>query len=650
MKHRKQALAWIIVSLLSISLACNLPMSTKTPTPLQSVPNSQTNHEILTTSGDESVLVSSAQAATVSTNGAILSIPNGAIPADAADQPSIEEVSLMVDANVEMILSENFVQVGPVYQLGPDGLTFGMPPKLTMPIPDSFDIDLVLGAATYDQAEGSWKLLPADIDSSQRTITVQTGHFSYYGIFGIADYIQDGKTWAARNGGWIQITNTYRDARDQTPFGKQLPASMYYGVCVQYAYYDDPNAHSWNWTPPTDWMIGASAVKDTDATRQQWLPTGTYTLMEFYGVSETNNWDFNYYPEHRYYVRPMGQVRLNAGDTLDFTNYGKISELEMQGFTISRHPCWEKPLSPEPIVPGNQWTSVEIINTHRHKTTQAPFGKNLPAGVYYGVCSIEQDYERLEMITGNWLPPLNWMMGAVALTDQNASNSYTIPAGDYNLLEFYLLTEQDNYDFNYVPTGEYFYRPLGRTTLAGGDITTFISPVLDPEPLGDWRENLTAAGFIGGQASPCQLDPIDVPPPQPTATVEAQPKSGCQTYTIPLDGVWDRSWWETGLMIYPGDEVIITATGTVYPSLGNDVYAGPDGTYEIQSWVDDYTFLPDLGHEAVLIKIGSGEPVFAGESLYLISTDEGLLAVGVNDTDPGNNSGSFDIEVCWNNF
>ena len=293
MKQRKLALAMMVAALLAMSLACNLPSPTQnTELPLSDTAP-QTANEILTVSGNGTALISSAQAGTISANGAMLTIPNSAIPPDANGLPTIEELSLTVASDAEMSLAEGFTQVGPVYQLGPEGLTFGMPAKLSMPVPETFDIDLVLGAATYNEVQGGWELLPADVNPTERTVTVQAGHFSWYSIFGIADYIQEGKAWAARNGGWFQITNTYREGDQKAPFGRELPAAMYYGVCVQRAYYDDQTAETWNWTRPTDWMIGASAEKTKDGTRSQWLPAGTYIMMEFYGVGETGNWDID---------------------------------------------------------------------------------------------------------------------------------------------------------------------------------------------------------------------------------------------------------------------------------------------------------------------------------------------------------------------
>ena len=469
--------------------------------------------DTLIVTGSGPVMLSSGEAGVLTTDsGAQLEIPNGAVPPAEDGSPGTAEFSMEEDFSKTMELSPEFTQVGPVYRLLPEGTAFGMPVKLTLPIPDGVEIEDVLGAATFDDVSGTWQLLPAAVDELARTVILEIGHFSYYGLFGLSNYLEAGENWAARNGGWFDILNTARDGEEPAPFGKPLPASVYYGVCVQAASYDNPAAENWSWQRPTDWMIGATAQKTQDSTRKQWLPAGTYILMEMYGIGETNNYNIDYYPEHRYYIRPLGQVYLGAGERINFVNPGKLKDLDAMGFTWSKHPCWMKPMETPPVEPGDNWTSLEVINTHRYKTTKTHFGKRLPAGVYYGLCSPNRVYDDSMAETWNWRPPQNWLMGVAALEDRDASHTYKLPAGNYSLLEVYHLVERGNTDYDYVPEGRYYFKSVGFVPLVGGQTITYTSPAVDPGPTGDWGQSLADAGFSEDQTDPCNSDePITVP-------------------------------------------------------------------------------------------------------------------------------------------
>jgi hypothetical protein len=486
--------------------------------------------EALVVTGSGSVVVTSGEAGVVTTEGgAQLEIPNGAVPPTADGGAGSSEFRIEADFSSAMELPSEFAQVGPVYRLEPEGIAFGMPVQLTLPIPDDLGTGRVLGVATCDAASGTWQLLPAGVDEQAHTALLELGHFSSYGLFstcfddsfGTCSYIADGERWLREHGGWFVVVNKHIEGRSRTAFGKHLPAGVYYGVCVQGRVYDDPLAGTWNWRPPTDWMLGASSQKLEEARVEWWLPAGTYTLMEFYGIAETQNWDLDYVPQHRYYVRPMGSVRLAVNQKIEIVSPPvKLDEdgsLERAGFTWSRDPCWMKPVESPPVEPGENWGTFEIVNTHRDEVSPAPFGKRLPAGVYYGVCSVKQEYDDPLAGTWNWRPPLNWMMGAVALKDRDAVETYQLPAGTYTLHEVYLLTEQGNTDVNYVPEGRYYSRYLGPVYLPGGQTINYTSPAADPGPDGDWAQRLAAAGFVEGP-NPCVQETRRPPPPTPTPT------------------------------------------------------------------------------------------------------------------------------------
>jgi hypothetical protein len=127
--------------------------------------------------------------------------------------------------------------------------------------------------------------------------------------------------------------------------------------------------------------------------------------------------------------------------------------------------------------------------------------------------------------------------------------------------------------------------------------------------------------------------------------VPTQPNN-CTTFTIPPGGAWSASWFDTGITLTAGQTVIFSAKGSVRPSTASDVSAGPDGTTEVQSWQDSFSFRSDWAHEAVIARIGGGDILYIGAGQQFQAPTGGTLELGVNDTDPGNNVGSFEVEIC----
>jgi hypothetical protein len=124
------------------------------------------------------------------------------------------------------------------------------------------------------------------------------------------------------------------------------------------------------------------------------------------------------------------------------------------------------------------------------------------------------------------------------------------------------------------------------------------------------------------------------------------PPNECTNFTIPPSGNWNASLFDTGIELNAGQTVVISAKGTVRPSTAKDVSAGPDGTTQEQVWQDSFSFVSDWAHEAVIARIGGGDYILIGSGQQFTVESGGILELGVNDTDPGNNEGSFEVEIC----
>ncbi len=85
----------------------------------------------------------------------------------------------------------------------------------------------------------------------------------------------------------------------------------------------------------------------------------------------------------------------------------------------------------------------------------------------------------------------------------------------------------------------------------------------------------------------------------------------------------------------------------VRPSTGEDIYAGPDGTTEVPGWQENYCHNSDFPHEAIIARIGGGDILLIGSGEQFQAATAGVLEIGVNDTDPANNEGSFEVEISW---
>lgn len=95
-----------------------------------------------------------------------------------------------------------------------------------------------------------------------------------------------------------------------------------------------------------------------------------------------------------------------------------------------------------------------------------------------------------------------------------------------------------------------------------------------------------------------------------------------------------------------GDSITISASGKIYQSSGREESAGPEGTFAVDSWLTDYTFVKEWGHESLIVRIGStGNTIYIGKGTTFTAPNQGALWVGVNDKDPANNGGSFSVTI-----
>ncbi|MCU1448130.1 MAG: hypothetical protein JWP02_300, partial [Acidimicrobiales bacterium] len=110
--------------------------------------------------------------------------------------------------------------------------------------------------------------------------------------------------------------------------------------------------------------------------------------------------------------------------------------------------------------------------------------------------------------------------------------------------------------------------------------------------------------------------------------------SGIQPYT------------DTGILLKKGDEVAVTASGTVFPAIPDRrLFNGPDGLPNRPDLVSR-SVVATSDHDSLIGKIGpSGTPFFVGAAGRFKADSAGPFFLGINDVGLENNDGSFQARV-----
>jgi hypothetical protein len=126
------------------------------------------------------------------------------------------------------------------------------------------------------------------------------------------------------------------------------------------------------------------------------------------------------------------------------------------------------------------------------------------------------------------------------------------------------------------------------------------------------------------------------PAPTPSNAGQAVPRGAIR---VPAN----QQWTSTGVRVKKGQQLVFNASGQVQVSPNPEQVSGPDGNPEIPS--------PNLpvgimGVGGLIGKVGLGQPFAIGNSGQPITMpDDGLLMLGVNDTNLNDNSGYFDVRL-----
>ncbi|MCX6238843.1 MAG: hypothetical protein NTY07_14985, partial [Bacteroidia bacterium] len=114
---------------------------------------------------------------------------------------------------------------------------------------------------------------------------------------------------------------------------------------------------------------------------------------------------------------------------------------------------------------------------------------------------------------------------------------------------------------------------------------------------------------------------------------------------VKVDG--KKIWTDAGVDVVKGQQISLTASGRVYAN--NTVQCGPEGITNRPDW-NTYCVVNGKPVAGLIMKIGNGNPFFAGNSYTFSAPQNGRIFLGVNDKDVGNNKGEFIVILSVNAY
>lgn len=105
----------------------------------------------------------------------------------------------------------------------------------------------------------------------------------------------------------------------------------------------------------------------------------------------------------------------------------------------------------------------------------------------------------------------------------------------------------------------------------------------------------------------------------------------------------NQRWFDTGLDVRNGTIIDLRATGTIRMSNNGNDNAGPSGAFNGRH-ADNAPF-KDRPAGALIGRIGSGAPIFVGDSGRITASNTGRLYLSVNDDYLDDNSGEYRVTI-----
>ena len=107
----------------------------------------------------------------------------------------------------------------------------------------------------------------------------------------------------------------------------------------------------------------------------------------------------------------------------------------------------------------------------------------------------------------------------------------------------------------------------------------------------------------------------------------------------------DQKWLDTGLVMKIGQEILFSASGSIYINEKSQVYQNGELTL---NW-NNKKPLPNQPTGAIIARVGKrGEPFYVGDDKAPFQiTQKGNLYLGINDYEFSDNNGYFIVTVFY---
>ncbi len=292
-----------------------------------------------------SATVGSGQAAAISMpGGPMIEVPPGAVPPNPDGSPGTLTFSVAPAPEMPVSLPPDMALAGPLYQFEPEGVTFAVPVRITLPIPAGTDAAQVMGLITRDPQSGAWVPVTGIVDAAARTVSAEVTHFSPYGVYRYTG--SDVEAWQRANGGWFVIENPSLRGSLTYPGCRNLPRALYVNVCIQQVNLSDPGL---SYLLPADRLLALGPRQDYGAPYRPlkaWLPAGVYRVVHYLFMSEVNN-DPMYIPCYGWWVKPPQVINLRAGQSVTFEPFSEADGTPMTSFDVGT--CTGTPAPGAPV-------------------------------------------------------------------------------------------------------------------------------------------------------------------------------------------------------------------------------------------------------------------------------------------------------------
>ena len=182
----------------------------------------------------------------------------------------------------------------------------------------------------------------------------------------------------------------------------------------------------------------------------------------------------------------------------------------------------------------------------------------------------------------------------------------------------------------------------GGTGAAGiGDVVGGTTTDRDPDT------NDPPAPAAGNRPAPTSSQPPATQPRVPTGTGRTSPTGPASASSFPIRvqvraDNRNNGWTSSEFVVRRGQRVRITASGRA--SLGNGVLSTPTGLPRME---DRRKLMPDAPTGALIAVIGddNDEFIFIGANQEFVAQRDGILFLGINESNLDDNSGTYEVVV-----